>query len=336
MLKTLWEWWIEGLTGPWPGALRQWLQGRRRRVWATDTRDGFEFAAGRQDPDSWTVLWKDEPKREMPAAVRRRLRAADIVLRLPAHTILQRTVAIPPHSDSSTYIRQRMDEFSPFPPDQTCFGALGSVDSPDADLVIAPRADVDSQLQRLREAGFRARAVTAEGFEHTTLDMMPADHQRPARRDLTGVVMVAAGGVACAVAVALPVMEQSRVLRGLDGEKQRLELQLARGEGARETIQQLRRRAAAIAGRGEAGSDAVALLAEITNAVPDHTWVRQLILRDGELTLHGESTDTADLITRLEASPRMRNVRYDTAITRDSDSGTDRFKLTAEINGSGS
>lgn len=328
MLKDLWQWWVNGLTTPWPGAPGRWLRGERRLFRATVTPDGIELAAQRDG--SWYTLWRTDAGQTVPAPQRRRFGAGDVVLCLPTSDILQRTISVPPHSTPRAYVEQRLDEFSPFPESECCFDVVAGAADTQTVLVIARRSDVERGVQRLNQAGLRGSAVTAEGFEHTPLDLAPADHHKPKRRDRVGAALLLAGLAACVMAVGLPFVQQSRMLQTLSAEKQALEQRLERAGDTRETLRQLRSRAGAIADRAHRRAGTVALLAEITSAVPDHSWVRQLILHDGTLTLHGESRDTADLIARLEASPHFDDVRYDAAITRDADSGTDRFKLMAD------
>lgn len=329
MLKSLWQWWMTGLVGPLPGALGRWLRGERRTVRAIDTGDGFEFSAPRRD--GWRTLWQDAPDRPIPGSVARRLRAADVVLSLPESAVLRRALSVPPHSSAAAYVRGRLDELSPFPEDETCFDVVSPPGGAEAVLVIARRADVESRLDRLQRRKIPAAGVTAAGLEDTALNLAPSGYPPPRRRDPLGAALVVAGLVACAVAVALPFDRQSRLIEELDAERRRLEETLASAAETRDTLRRLRERAAAIGSRAADTPDAVTLLAAVTRAVPDHSWVRQLIVHDGTLTLHGESRDTADLIAQLEASPVLHGVRYDTAITHDTEQDTDRFKLTASV-----
>lgn len=334
MLTTLWHWWIAGLAAPWPRVVRERLRPRRRRVWADHTGNGFEFVTRRGD--GWRTLWTTTDERPVPAGVRRRLRASRVVLRLPKDCALERTVRIPPDTPSTAYVGSRLEELTPFSMEQACFDAVDDPGEPSTRLIVAQKSEVDKRLQRLRDSGLRAEAVTVDGYEHTSLDLLPTGHAPPARPDTAGGVLFLAGALLCATAVYLPFYQQQWILDALSAEKTRLEQRLAQGQDAREQIRSLRARAAAITERRASRPDAVALLADVTGVVPDHSWVRHWVLHEGRLTLHGESSDTADLIARLEASPLLRNVRYDAAITRDTSSGKDRFKLSADAGHEGS
>lgn len=332
MLKNLWDWWIDGLTAPWPDSMRRWFLGHRRRIWVDVAEQGVQFTA----PDSSASLWRGTDAKKVPASIQRRLRASDMVIRLPGDSVLKRSVTIPPEVSPLTYIRQRLDELSPFPGDRTCFDIAEVNGGPGDILVMANRTEVDKHIDRLRDAGLRARAVTVEGFEHTPLDLLPVDRKPPARRDAMGAVMLTAGLASCAAVAAVPFVEQSHVLDELNGKKAALERTLIRGTDTRQEMDRLRARAMAINEYRASRPGMVDLLAEVTSAMPDHSWVRQLVVHGGEVTLQGESADTADLIARLEASARLHNVRYDTAITRDAGSGKDRFNLKAETRRGGS
>lgn len=334
MFNSLWEWWIEGLLAPLPSGLRRWLRGDRRRVWASETAEGFELAS--LDGGAWKTIWKGPADRVAPARVRRRLNAADIVLRLPEHSALKRKLSLPRDVAPAAYVRRRLAELSPFPESETCFDVFTASGEPSPELVMARAPEVRERLDRLKGIGVRARGVGVEKLEHAPLNLLPADRAPPPRRDAAGVLLFAVGLAACAGAVAFPFLEQERALRDLTSRQERLERRLASVADSRERILGLRDRAAAIVEQETSRPDPVTLLAGVTDAVPDHSWVRQLVLSDGELTLQGESGDTADLIARLEASSVLKNVRYETAITRDASSGVDRFKLSADTDRGGS
>ena len=55
------------------------------------------------------------------------------------------------------------------------------------------------------------------------------------------------------------------------------------------------------------------LLADITNRLPDDTWLTQLQIRQGTLTLSGVSPSSSPLIALLEASPFLAQVRFGSA-----------------------
>lgn len=334
MLTTLWQWWTTGLGAPWPRAVRERLRPRRRRVWADQTGNGFEFVTRRGD--GWRTLWTTTDEHPVPARVRRRLGASRVVLRLPQDCALERTVTIPPDTPATIYVGTRLEELTPFPAEQACFDVMEDPGEPGTRLIVAQKSEVDKGLQRLRDCGLRAEAVTVEGYEHTSLDLLPAGQAPPARPDTVGGVLLLAGALLCATVIYLPLDQQQRVLEALSAEKTRLEQRFAQGQDVREQIRSLRARAATIAERRASRPDVVTLLADVTDVVPDHSWVRHWVLHEGRLTLHGESSDTADLIARLEASPLLRNVRYDAAITRDTGSGKDRFKLSADTGHDGS
>ncbi len=73
------------------------------------------------------------------------------------------------------------------------------------------------------------------------------------------------------------------------------------------------------------------LLDALTEQLDDQTWLQGFDLRDGRLTLRGISTSAATLIETLEATPMLRDVRFDAAITRARRSEGDRFNISAQL-----
>ena len=72
---------------------------------------------------------------------------------------------------------------------------------------------------------------------------------------------------------------------------------------------------AAIAQARHAG-DALQVLAILTSALPDGTWLGDLTLKSGDLTFDGQSTDAAKLIGLLSAMPGLRAPNFTAPVTR--------------------
>jgi general secretion pathway protein L len=87
---------------------------------------------------------------------------------------------------------------------------------------------------------------------------------------------------------------------------------------------------AAIAAAQQSG-DAMQVLAELTDALPDGTWLDDLTLKSGTISIDGQSADAAALIGRFSAASGLRNPSFTAPVTRTADGKADQFSLQASI-----
>jgi general secretion pathway protein L len=93
----------------------------------------------------------------------------------------------------------------------------------------------------------------------------------------------------------------------------------------------VRAQAQRLSGLKQSAYSPLVLLDALTEQLDDQTWLEGFDLRDGRLTLRGVSTSAATLIETLEATPLLRDVRFDAAITRARRSEGDRFNISAQL-----
>ena len=72
------------------------------------------------------------------------------------------------------------------------------------------------------------------------------------------------------------------------------------------------------------------ILAALTAALPDDTWLSDLTLKDGSLSVDGQSGNAAGLISLLAAVPALKDPSFTAPVTRTSDNKADLFSLRAE------
>lgn len=75
----------------------------------------------------------------------------------------------------------------------------------------------------------------------------------------------------------------------------------------------------------------VAIIDDLTKKIPDHTWIKQLDIKDGQLSIMGYSDNSASLIGQLEKSPFLHNVGFKSTVIQDRISGKERFSLSAKL-----
>ncbi|MFQ5713413.1 MAG: PilN domain-containing protein [Candidatus Scalinduaceae bacterium] len=73
-------------------------------------------------------------------------------------------------------------------------------------------------------------------------------------------------------------------------------------------------------------SSRVHLLAELTRAIPDDTWIKQLSIKKGNFEIEGVGLSGAKVLTLLENSPEFQHVSFSSSVVKDR-SGKEKFKI---------
>ena len=75
----------------------------------------------------------------------------------------------------------------------------------------------------------------------------------------------------------------------------------------------------------------LAVFEELTEILPDDTYLHNYIYRDGSISIAGLSDSATDLISILENSPLLHNVEQTGNISTDAQTGKDRFSIRAAL-----
>ena len=175
-----------------------------------------------------------------------------------------------------------------------------------------------AQHRAPEDAGYAAFGFQASGFDahpHSRLNMVLG---------LAVVTLMVA-------VVWLPFERQRDYRQELEGQVAQARLAAARVASLRDELSAERdARALVINARGERPS-MVALLEELTRALPDGTFLFRLEVDGNEVNLHGSSDGASRLIAILEDTPHLRGVRFASPVTRDGTTGHERFHIVATL-----
>jgi general secretion pathway protein L len=268
-----------------------------------------------------------------------RLRPKKCILLLPPDSVLERTVSLPlaAERDWPRVLGFEMDRLTPFAEKEVFWnGALTKRDRTagriELLLSLVPRAKLERLLACLAEAGLQPHVLQAQ---------MPDGQNRviALRRDASSRTiwerraLVTATSI-CAVlaitALALPFVQQFVALRAVEQRITALRADTAQAETLRRAIVARLAGSNAVAARRLQSSDTLAVLAAITDALPDDTYLVDLTLDHGRLSITGQSTAAARLISALAASPRLRNPVFSAPVTRNEAAHSDTFSIHAE------
>lgn len=252
-------------------------------------------------------------------------------LRMPRDTVLHREIVLPlaAERDLRAVIGFEMDRVTPFAAEEVFWGISGLARDRargklSLHLAIVPRSPVERLLTALGHLKLAPAFIECE----TGRIELAASHRVPGGRR-----QAALCGLCGALALACIVVPFIRQQIALDGTAQTITRLTPAGHEALRLRQQL-----AIAASGQQvlaearqAGDTLQVLAALTSALPDGTWLSDLTLKAGELTMDGQSSDAARLITLLSAAPGFHNPSFTAPVTRSIQGVADLFSIRAAV-----
>ncbi len=254
-----------------------------------------------------------------------------VMLRLPPGAVLQRDVVLPLAAARSlqAVIGFEMDRLTPFAPDEVFWGTAGA--KPDhargklgLRLFVVPRAPVAGVSQMLAAMRLAPAFIEVPGGR-IALAGVQKQASRVRQMGVSALCVVLA--VAC---LAAPFIRQQIAL---DAAAQKIAAYQPAAHVALALRQKLDIAASGRAAilQARRSGDALQVLATLTTALPDGTWLSDLALKAGDLTMDGQSDNAARLIGLLSAVPGLRDPNFTAPVTRTADGKQDQFSLHADV-----
>jgi general secretion pathway protein L len=267
---------------------------------------------------------------------------ADLLLDLPEGFLLDKTLVLPAavEADLDRVLRYEMDVETPFSTDEVYWN--WQVDARDrvqgkivVTLALLPRARLGGLLALLRQYGVTPRGIVAPRSDGASV-LLPLVHAgtstvRPLwqrRRVLWGACLALA-----LLAIALPFLRQSLALGAIDR-------RIAALRPAALQAQALQSRLDGTADGGDVilrerrdFADPLRVLAELTEALPDDTYLSDLLLKGHKLTVAGQSSSATRLIGILATNALFHDPSFAAPVTRlGPESGTQEvFSISADV-----
>ncbi|MDR3436838.1 PilN domain-containing protein [Telmatospirillum sp.] len=270
--------------------------------------------------------------------------SGDLLLSLPSGVLLEKALSLPAavERDLDRVLRYEMDEETPFSPDEVYWD--WTVDSRDrvlrkigVSLSLLPQSAVDGLLGLLRGHGIVPNGISVSRADGAVVLLPLAHAGKEGALPLLRQPRILWGGCLALVllAVALPFLLQSLVFADLDA-------RIAASRGAAAEAQALQARLDGTAGGGDVIlaerrrlAEPLAVLAVLTDALPDDTFLSDLSLKGRRLSVVGQSTSATRLISILANNGLFHDPSFAAPVTR---LGTEAnalevFSIVTEVRG---
>lgn len=328
----------DGFQGCLPLVVRRYLARRHRRLMVSpnDSSAALYLTAGDFKESIGTLdLGGRDPLPVVVGGGSKGL-SHQTVLLLPSEEVLTRHVSFPAQvrANLPQVIAVELDRLSPFSAEQVVYDyAVSTGAKGDArigvDLALCRRDRVDGWVKRLHEAGSAADVVTWEGAWPKANLLPPAE--RPRRRqpllDPLKLILVVLLLLVAAV-LATPLWQKTQILDALDSEVRKARGQAISVDDLRQELERARQGSTAVLQQKWEQPHMIDLLRELTERIPDDTWIQSFEYRDGEVQVRGESSQATALIGLLEQAPGIEGVSFRSPVTQVARTGKERFNLS--------
>ncbi|NEX18736.1 pilus assembly protein PilM [Thiorhodococcus mannitoliphagus] len=259
-----------------------------------------------------------------------------VELRLPQGAVLTRSVSFPiqVRANLGQVVRYELDRLTPFQPDDVVFDfaqqpAPKSANRFSLDLAVCRRDLVEQWIERMTALGAPLDRISwPDAWPGANL--LPAE-RRPARRrfrpGLNAVLTLVAVLLGVAVLVT-PLWQKEQLAGALDRELSEARRQAIAVDELRQELERARKGSTLVLEKKLEQPPILELLRELTDRLPEDTWIQNLEVDDDEVDLRGESGQATALIALLEQAPGIEGVSFKSPVTQIARTGKERFNIS--------
>ncbi len=260
-----------------------------------------------------------------------------VVLRLQESEILTKSVVLPAAAerDLDSVLGFEMDRETPFSAEEVYWSRR--IESREGGrlsvrLLLVPKAALAPLVSVLAENGLEPRRAEIAGGDEE--GYLPLDGNGGRFAHSSSRALGWAAGICLLLALSaagIPFLRQSLALAAVDRTLAAGRAGAAEAEKLRRGIDRLSGGFGLVAREREQAGRPLEVLSAATRILPDDTYLTELILRKGKVTLAGRSGAAARLIGALAASKEFRNPAFGAPVTHLTMLHVDAFTIVAEV-----
>ncbi|GAB4181769.1 MAG: PilN domain-containing protein [Wenzhouxiangellaceae bacterium] len=347
------SWWGEELLSLLPTTWRQRLWPPRARLLLSIEGQQLHLwrAMGQQvDPQERMTLDLTRDSDFVREQVRQVLAshedAPQTVLCISSSHVLTRRVTMPAAAESSLAgaLAYEMDRHTPFTKDEVYFdfriaGRERDENLLSIDLFVTPREALEAQVNLAEQAGF---GLDAADLNHADIESPPelsginllAEEHRirhGSRRVRFNWAMAGVAVLLLAVAMAESLYLQEQAIAQLEEEIEASQLEQRIVRNLRSELEEAMAAATFLSERKREAPSILVVLGQVTELLPNDTWVQRMQITGTELQLQGLSDGAQRLIELLNSASKLEGAYFKGATTTDQRLNKERFTVAANI-----
>jgi general secretion pathway protein L len=203
------------------------------------------------------------------------------------------------------------------------------------EMIAAPRSEVDAILGQARDWGLQPSIVdvvarnSQSGIGINLLKSDAVSARWSSSRVASALIAIFLVAAVLYVPVNQLSVEDDSLAALVTVESAQAKLVLAKRAELEETI----RAAKFLHERKRNSARELAVLNELTKALPDNTWLSRLSQNKDEVKISGYSAAASELIPRIDAVPLFKNPTFASPIVQDAERKLERFDISFELKG---
>ena len=228
----------------------------------------------------------------------------------------------------------QLDRITPFSLDTAYFDAkVAKHDKANkmvvADIYVSPKTHIEQYLAKLRALGVPDINVISAIASPTQLT-----------KGLSGTATTSAPAslwpfylfiMALIASLATPILYKERRLGQIDEAIARLQQKASAQIEVRDQLLAAEETLTFIGEKRKTAPVMLDVVEHLSAEIPPHTWVERLEINGNQVQIRGESEQALSLIDTLEISPYFGAVSFKSPVTRNPNSGKDKFHLQANV-----
>lgn len=337
------DWWLGELRGLLPQRWQAYLRVQQTQLLLRRSASGMELAATTAGGEE--ALGRLTPEDELsPAGLAAKLGAEVArlprVLLLPDDAALLRRLSFPAAAIGNlrALVGFEIDRQTPFRADQVEFDCRVLPGEKNArqvtvELAVVHRERLQAELSRLGELAGLLDAVDIEraggrgGF-----NLLPGDRRRPRDRRplLINLGLAVFSLVLLLLAMGQLVDNRRQAVQQIEAEVDARRIEARRTVELRKTLEEAALAANFLSEHKAQRASMIDLLRDLTDILPDDTFVERLSINGVEMSLTVQSASAAKLVELFQASPRFSEPTLVGAVQPDARTGKDRATLNVK------
>ena len=346
-LTAYWRWWLGELKATLPESWRAKLQHAMRRV--TIEVGDEEIVLGTEE--NRQIEWRETFSLSQDVDLQKQqlrdflaeneLQEVPRALLLNGATVLRKEVRLPLAAESN--LRQvlsfEMDRQTPFRADNVYFdwSILGhdkEAGQVRIDLVVVPRSEIDSINQTLSARGIGVSCVDVLHDNHALgLNLLPPDRRVKVinRKSRLNQALAVSAVVLVAVVMGMSLYLRAHQIEELNAAIGEVREEAMRVQRIRDQINDTMESAGFLAQRRMEIPMAVDVLADVTETLPDDTYLDRLVVGANTVQMQGKSKNAQQLIGLVNESALMDAAEFRGSTRLDPRSGMEVFEIGANV-----
>ena len=275
-----------------------------------------------------------------------RIAEAGVVLRIPARQSLSKQIKLPAAAaeNMTEVVGYEMNRLTPFDADQVYYSATLNKKLPETkqivvDLAIVQRQTVDDLLEEMKVWGVNPQIVDVEPLGVSDIapqknrNLLPT-HLRAAGDNTKRIINMGLGvflAILVLLMVLVPIWLDRQHVLALQEELKQVSDTTREVEKLRNDVGKLVEETGFLLEQKKTKPVFVALINELTERIPNDTWLTNLRYNNDRLQIHGLSPAASGLIEIIEASSFFDNTSFVSPVTQDRRTRLERFQIAANV-----